>query len=112
MVISQPILTKGQREDANDTVANLKSADQQCLAIMTCIEKVIEGIRPTHMVEEHEDAVNANDNNDLALNEGDETLGSPESSEKEIISGSAMNVKRVSPKNAKSDVKLKASSTS
>lgn len=90
----------------NNTVANPKSVDQQWLTIMTCNEKVIEGTQHIPMVEEgekeveeDEDAVSANNDDDLDVNEGGETLGSLESSEIEKVKNGATNAKRASTKN-------------
>lgn len=75
----------------------------------------MEGVVPTLVVEEGEKEVeedegveNVNDNNDVFGNEGSETLGNPESTEKEKVRDDTKNSKRESPKNVNSAMTMKA----
>lgn len=52
--------------------------------------------------------MNANDNDDLDVNEIDETLGNPKGSQKDKVGGDAITAKRAARKISNPVVKLKA----
>lgn len=66
--------------------------------------KVVEAIVPTLSIEKGEEEVEddegvENDNDDVVVNKGSETLDKPKNSEKEKVRGDANNAKRAFPKN-------------